>query len=84
MYEKCPRLHAEVRLTVYLRQSLETHSSALPAVGCFLCSLASYLQRQDWVWVDALQAGWRKPVRRNEQSCPTHGELYIAFTMKQI
>lgn len=41
MYEEFPRLHAEVRLAAYVQQSLETHSSALPAVGYFLCSLAS-------------------------------------------
>lgn len=36
MYEKFLRLHAEVRLSVYVQQSLETHSSALPGCGIFL------------------------------------------------
>lgn len=44
MSEKFPRLHTEVRLAVYVQQSLETHSSALPAAGCFSCLL---VQRQD-------------------------------------
>lgn len=42
------------------------------------------VQRQDWIWVDVLQAGSRKPIPRNEQSYLATSELYIAFTMKQI
>lgn len=41
MYEKFPRLQAEVGLAVYVQQSLETPSLALLAMGYFLCSLVS-------------------------------------------
>lgn len=62
MYESFPRLHAEVRLAVYVQQSFETRSSTLPAVGYFLCLLVSSTAKTRLSLVDVLQAGGKRPI----------------------
>lgn len=83
MYEKFP-FHAEVRLAMYAQQSWETRMQLFQLREIYCVCWCLLLQRQDWVWVDVLLAGWRKPIPSNDQSFPVTGDLYVAFTMKQI
>lgn len=67
VYEKFPRLHVEVRLSVYVQQSLETHSSPLPAVGYFLRLLVSPFAKAR-LNLGGCATGWVKEANTKERA----------------